>query len=107
MKLKVIELFGGIGACTKALKRLGVDVEVVDYVEIDKHAVASYNAINGTNFEPQDVSKWDKGALRRKKPGVSWDSMMKTLRKQQRSHQKTNYINKPAIASWSMSWKLS
>lgn len=60
MKLKVIELFGGIGACTKALKRLGVEVEVVDYVEIDKHACASYNAINGTHFEPQDVSKWDK-----------------------------------------------
>lgn len=60
MKLKVIELFGGIGACTKALKRLGIEVEVVDYVEINKHAVASYNAINGTNFEPQDVSKWDK-----------------------------------------------
>lgn len=60
MKLKVLELFGGIGACTKALKRIGVEVEIVDYVEIDKNAVASYNAINGTNFAPQDVSKWDK-----------------------------------------------
>ena len=60
MKLKVIELFGGIGACTAALKRLGIDYEVVDYVEIDKYAVKSYNAINGTNFEPQDVSTWDK-----------------------------------------------
>lgn len=60
MKLKVIELFGGIGACTAALKRLGIDYEVVDYVEIDKYAVKSYNAMNGTNFEPQDVSTWDK-----------------------------------------------
>jgi DNA (cytosine-5)-methyltransferase 1 len=58
--LKVLELFGGIGACTQALKRLGIDVEVVDYVEIDKYAVASYNAINGTNFEPQDICVWDK-----------------------------------------------
>ena len=58
--MKVLELFGGIGACTNALKRIGVDVEVVDYVEIDKYAVASYNAINGTNFEPQDICKWDK-----------------------------------------------
>lgn len=58
--LKVLELFGGIGACTKALKRLKMDYEVVDYVEIDKYAVASYNAINGTNFKPQDISKWDK-----------------------------------------------
>lgn len=59
-KLKVLELFGGIGACTKALKRIGVDFEVVDYVEIDPYAVKSYNAINGTNFEPQDIIKWDK-----------------------------------------------
>ena len=60
MTFKIIELFGGIGACTAALKRLGIDVEVVDYVEIDKYAVASYNAINGTNFEPQDICEWDK-----------------------------------------------
>lgn len=59
-KLKVLELFGGIGACTAALKRLGIDFEVADYVEIDKYAVASYNAINKTNFEPQDITKWDK-----------------------------------------------
>ena len=60
MKLKVLELFGGIGACSKALKRLGVDIEIADYVEIDKYAVASYNAINGTNFEPQDICNWNK-----------------------------------------------
>lgn len=59
-KLKVLELFGGIGACTATLKRLGIDFEVADYVEIDKYAVASYNAINKTNFEPQDITKWDK-----------------------------------------------
>lgn len=59
-KLRVLELFGGIGACTAAMKRLDIDFEVVDYVEIDKYAVASYNAINGTNFEPQDICEWDK-----------------------------------------------
>ena len=59
-KLKVLELFGGIGACSKALERLGVDYEIVDYVEIDKYAVASFNAIYNTNFEPQDICKWDK-----------------------------------------------
>lgn len=58
--MKVLELFGGIGACTQALKRLHVPVEIADYVEIDKYAVMSYNAINGTNFEPQDITKWDK-----------------------------------------------
>ena len=60
MKLKILELFGGIGACSKALKRLGIDYEIVDYVEIDKYAVKSFNAIHNTNFEPQDICGWDK-----------------------------------------------
>ena len=58
--LKIIELFGGIGACSKALERLGIDYEIVDYVEIDKYAVKSFNAIHNTNFEPQDITTWDK-----------------------------------------------
>lgn len=58
--LKVLELFGGIGACSKALERLGVNHEIVDVVEIDKYAIASFNAVHGTNFEPQDITKWDK-----------------------------------------------
>lgn len=58
--MKVLELFGGIGACSKALERLGIDYEIADYVEIDKYAVASFNAMHGTNFEPQDITKWDK-----------------------------------------------
>ena len=59
-KLKILELFGGIGACSKALERLGIDYEIADYVEIDKYAVASYNAMHNTNFEPQDITTWDK-----------------------------------------------
>lgn len=58
--IRILELFGGIGACTKALQRLNIDYEIADYVEIDKYAVKSFNAIHGTNFEPQDVCKWDK-----------------------------------------------
>lgn len=58
--LKILELFGGIGACSKALERLGIDYEIADYVEIDKYAVKSFNAMHGTNFEPQDICKWDK-----------------------------------------------
>lgn len=58
--IRLLELFGGIGACTQALKRLCFEVDVVDYVEIDKYAVKSYNAINGTDFVPQDITKWDK-----------------------------------------------
>ena len=59
-EIKILECFGGIGALTKAFKRQEIPHKVVDYVEIDKYAVASYNAINGTNFEPQDICKWDK-----------------------------------------------
>ena len=58
--VKVLELFGGIGACTQAFKRIGIPFEVVDYVEIDKYACKSYNAINGTDFKPQDICEWDK-----------------------------------------------
>lgn len=59
-KLKLLELFGGIGACSKALERIGINYEIVDYVEIDKYAVKSFNAIHNTNFEPQDITTWDK-----------------------------------------------
>ena len=58
--MKVLELFGGIGACSKALERLGIDYEIADYVEIDKYAVKSFNAIHNTNFEPQDIMTWNK-----------------------------------------------
>lgn len=59
-KLKVLELFAGIGACSKALERLNIPHEIVDAVEIDKYAIQSFNAIHGTNFEPQDITAWDK-----------------------------------------------
>ena len=58
--LKVLELFGGIGACSKALQNLKIPFEIVDYVEIDKYAVKSFNAMHDTNFEPQDITIWDK-----------------------------------------------
>lgn len=59
-ELKVLELFAGIGACSKALTNLGVAHKIVDAVEVDKFAVKSFNAVHGTNFEPQDIKEWDK-----------------------------------------------
>lgn len=59
-KLKVLELFAGIGALSKALERLGIEHEIVDAVEIDKYAIKSFNAIHNTNFEPQDITQWNK-----------------------------------------------
>lgn len=58
--VKILELFAGIGACSKALANLGIEHEIVDAVEIDKYAIQSFNAIHGTNFEPQDITTWDK-----------------------------------------------
>lgn len=58
--MRIIELFAGIGACSTALKRIGIDLEIVDAVEIDKYAIASFNAIHGTNFETQDITTWNK-----------------------------------------------
>lgn len=34
--IKILELFGGVGAPRKALLNLGIDIKVIDYVEIDK-----------------------------------------------------------------------
>lgn len=59
-ELKVLELFAGIGACSKALERLGIPHTIVDAVEVDKYAIQSFNAVHGTSFEPQDITKWDK-----------------------------------------------
>lgn len=59
-KLKLLELFGGIGACSQALEQLGIDFEIVDYVDNDKFAVRSFNAIHDSNFEVQDITQWDK-----------------------------------------------
>ena len=58
--MKILELFAGIGACSKALERLGINVEIVDAVEIDKYAMASFNAIHNTNFQTQDITSYNK-----------------------------------------------
>ena len=54
-KIRLIELFGGIGSQAMALRDLGADFETYKLVEFDKYAVQSYNAIHGTNFETTDI----------------------------------------------------
>lgn len=58
--MRIIELFGGIGAFTSALKKANVPFEIVDYVEKDENCVRSYNAMNDTDFSPCDVTEWHK-----------------------------------------------
>ena len=55
--LRLIELFAGIGAQAKALENLGVQFEHYRICEFDKYAVASYNAVYGTNFSTSDITK--------------------------------------------------
>lgn len=53
--IRLIEMFAGIGSQAKALKNLGVEFEHWKVLEIDKYAIASYNAIHEANFTPQDI----------------------------------------------------
>lgn len=55
--IRLIELFGGIGAQAMALRDIGADFEHYRLIEFDKYPVASYNAIHGTKFVPQDITK--------------------------------------------------
>ena len=54
-KIRLIELFSGIGSQAASLKRIGADFEHWKAIEIDKYAMASYNAIHGTNFSTIDI----------------------------------------------------
>ena len=62
-KIRLIELFAGYGSQAMALRNLGADFEHHKVVEWDKYAVASYNAVHGTNFPPMDVCKLRGGDL--------------------------------------------
>lgn len=57
--IKILELFGGIGAPRKALENLGFDIKSIDYVEILPFAVMAYNAIFDNNYKPQDIRLWN------------------------------------------------
>lgn len=55
--IRLIELFAGIGSQAMALKIIGAKFEHWKVVEFDKYAIASYNAIHGTDFPTIDVTK--------------------------------------------------
>lgn len=55
--IRLIELFAGIGSQAKALKNIGANFDHYKVVEFDKYAIASYNAIHGTNFTTKDITK--------------------------------------------------
>lgn len=56
-EIRLIELFGGVGSQAMALRNIGAKFTHWRMVEIEKYAVASYNAIHGTDFKPMDITK--------------------------------------------------
>lgn len=54
-RIRLIELFAGIGSQAMALRDIGADFEHHRVIEFDKYAVKAYNAIHGTSFEPTDI----------------------------------------------------
>lgn len=61
--IRLIELFGGIGSQAMALRNIGANFKHYRVVEFDKYAIASYNAIHGTNFEVSDIRNVKGGDL--------------------------------------------
>ena len=59
-KLKVIELFSGIGSQAKALKNINVDFEVINTCEWNIHALMAYACIHGFYDEPDDNKEMSK-----------------------------------------------
>lgn len=59
--IQILELFGGIGSPRCALRNLGIPIKAIDYVEIDKKAVRSYNAMfkEELEYKTQSVVGWN------------------------------------------------
>ncbi len=55
--IRLIELFGGVGAQAMALRDIGANFEHYRLVEFDKYKVAAYNAIHGTEFQTMDITQ--------------------------------------------------
>jgi DNA (cytosine-5)-methyltransferase 1 len=63
--MKLLSLFSGIGAFEKALERMGINYELVNFCEFDKYAVKSYCAIHGVDESMNlgDITKVDETKL--------------------------------------------
>ena len=59
-KIKVIELFAGVGSQAMALRNIGIDYEIIGISEIDKFAYKSYEAIHGKVKNFGDITKINK-----------------------------------------------
>lgn len=57
--LKLLELFGGIGAPRRALQNIGYNLKSIDYVEVLPYAVMAYNKMFECGPAPQDIRIWN------------------------------------------------
>lgn len=55
--IRVVELFAGIGSQHQALENLGIPHIIVGISEIDKYAIAGYNAMHGESVNLGDITK--------------------------------------------------
>lgn len=64
-KIKLLSLFSGVGAFEKALERLGVEYDLVNYCEVDKYASKAYALIHNCSEEKNlgDITKVDACSL--------------------------------------------
>ena len=53
--IRLIEFFAGYGSQALALRELGANFEHYRAIELDKYAMAGYNAGHGTDFEVTDI----------------------------------------------------
>lgn len=54
-EINTIELFGGIGAFSKALTLEKIKYNLLDYVENNYHSVNAFNVIHNKNYTPKDI----------------------------------------------------
>ena len=59
-KIRVVELFAGIGAQRQALKNAGIDHEIIAVSEIDKYALLAYEKLHGPMVNLGDICKIEK-----------------------------------------------
>lgn len=61
-KIKLLELFSGIGCQTQALKNIGIE-HISTQCDIDKYAVEIYNQLHGDTENLGDITKVDENTL--------------------------------------------
>ena len=63
--MKLLSLFSGIGAFEKALDKIGIKYEVINYCEIDKYASKAYSLLHGISEDKNlgDITKIDTSSL--------------------------------------------